>query len=77
MLSFDARKERILNTSHVVRLDDMEIYEVRDVESVGNVIFVETETNLLFQDLDVFTLSEAANMERAYSEILNTNFFAK
>jgi hypothetical protein len=42
-----------------------------------DVIFVETESGLCFQDLDVYTLEEAAKMERAMSEIQDTNYFTK
>lgn len=77
-MQFDDRVFRIADTTHVVRLEDMSVYRVKDIIPLGDdVIFVETESGLYFQDLDVYTLEEAAKMERAMTEIKDTNFFTE
>lgn len=70
MLGLDDRISRINETTHVVRIDDSVIYRVKDWKILDqNVIFVETETDLWFQDLDVLTLEEAANAERMLDKV--------
>lgn len=70
MLGLDDRISRISETTHVVRIDDSVIYRVKDWKILDqNVIFVETETDLWFQDLDVLTLEEAANAERMLDKV--------
>ena len=70
MLGLDDRISRISETTHVVRIDDSVIYRVKDWKVLDqNVIFVETETDLWFQDLDVLTLEEAANAERMLDKV--------
>lgn len=64
MLSYEERIDRILDASHIVRIEDSTIHVVDSVERLGSVIFVNTGTGLLFQDLDVFTLQEACDAER-------------
>ena len=69
-LSIEERWYRIKNTTHVVRPDDLTIYRVKDQKLVdGDLIFIETETDLWFQDLDVMTLEECAKAERAVQAI--------
>lgn len=70
MLGLDDRISRISETTHVVRIDDSVIYRIKDWKILDqNVIFVETETDLWFQDLDVLTLEEAANAERMLDKV--------
>ena len=69
LISFQERKQRILNTSHVILVGDSTVYRVDSVEQVGNIVFVNTDGGLLFQDLDVFTLEEACNAERIFLNI--------
>ena len=70
MLGLNDRISRISETTHVVRLDDSVIYRVKDWKLLDqNVIFVETETDLWFQDLDILTLEEAANAERMLDKV--------
>lgn len=69
-LSIEERWYRIKNTTHVVRPDDLTIYRVKDQKLVDeDLIFIETETDLWFQDLDVMTLEECAKAERAVQAI--------
>lgn len=69
-LSIEERWYRIKNTTHVVRPDDLTIYRVKDQKLVDkDLIFVETESDLWFQDLDVMTLEECAKAERAVQAI--------
>ena len=77
-MTFEDRVYRIADTTHIVRLEDSAVYRIRDIIPLGDdVIFVETESGLCFQDLDVYTLEEAARMERAMAEIQDTNYFTK
>lgn len=77
-MKFEDRVFRIADTTHVVRLEDSSVYRVKDILPLGDdVIFVETESGLYFQDLDVYTLEEAAKMERVMAEIKDTNYFTK
>ena len=70
MMDMHDRITRVLDTTHVVRIEDSIVYKVLDIVPLGDdVLFVETVSGLLFQDLDVFTLEEAANMERQFSEV--------
>ena len=59
LISFQERKERIINTSHVVLIDDSTVYLVDSVEHIGNIVFVNVGFGLLFQDMMVLTLEEA------------------
>jgi predicted phosphatase len=59
MLSFQERKERIINTSHIVLIDDSAVHIVDSVEQIGSIIFVNVGNGLLFQDTMVLTLEEA------------------
>ena len=69
-LSIEERWYRIKSTTHIVRPDDLTIYRVKDQKLVdGDLIFIETETDLWFQDLDVMTLEECAKAERAVQAI--------
>lgn len=64
-MTLNERVLRIENTSHVVRVEDSTVYRVSGVEVLDReTVFVNTESGLLFQDLDVFTLEEAAHVER-------------
>lgn len=47
----------------------MTIHSVHSVERIGKTIFVNTGSNLLFQDTDVFTLEEACDAERFINKI--------
>ena len=70
MISIEERKERIEGTTHIVRMEDSSIYRVSSVDHIGDgVIFVGTESDLFFQDLDVMTLEEAAAAERFIEKI--------
>lgn len=69
-LSIEERWYRIKNTTHIVRPDDLTIYRVKDQKLVDeDLIFIETESDLWFQDLDVMTLEECAKAERAVQAI--------
>ena len=77
-LSYEDRVYRMADTTHIIRLEDSAVYRIRDIIPLGDdVIFVETESGLFFLDLDVYTLEEAARMERAMAEIQDTNYFTK
>lgn len=65
-LSIEERYYRLRDTTHVVRPEDMTIYRLHDIKCIDNdLIFVEVEDGLWFQDLDVMTLEECANAETA------------
>ena len=71
MLSFQERKLRIINTSHIVTIDGGTVYQVYSVEQLGNLVYVNVG-GLLFQDLEVFTLEEAGEATKI---ILNIKAF--
>ena len=76
MISHEERKKRILNTSHIIWLEDSSVYRMAYVEVIDNLIFVGTENGLLFQDTDVLTLEEACHAEKIIINIkqeLNIN----
>ena len=68
-MAIQQRIDRIKSTTHIVRIEDSTIYVVAGVEVLGSVVFVDTSGGLLFQDLDVFTLEEAAEAERFLNKI--------
>lgn len=47
----------------------MTIHDIKSVERIGGIVFVNTTGNLLFQDLDVFTLEEACDAERFLNKV--------
>jgi len=69
MMNAQQRMDRILTTSKIIYLEDMTIHEVAKAEIIGDIIFVDTGTGLLFQDLDVLTLDEACDAERFINKI--------
>lgn len=69
MMNTQQRMDRILTTSKIIYLEDMTIHEVVKVEIIGDIVFVDTGTGLLFQDLDVLTLDEACDAERFINKI--------
>ncbi len=76
MISHEERKQRILDTSHIIWLEDFSVYQMAYVEIIDNIVFVGTEGGLLFQDMDVLTLEEACRAERLIINIkrkLNIN----
>lgn len=76
MISHEERKQRILNTSHIIWLEDSSVYRMAYVEIIDNIVFVGTEGGLLFQDMDVLTLEEACQAEQIIINIkqeLNIN----
>ena len=63
-MSIEERYYRLRDTTHVVRIDDMSVYRIQDIKCLDeDVIFVEVDDGLFFQDLDVMTLEECASME--------------
>jgi|GEM_PF-1358606 hypothetical protein len=73
MLEFEDRLARISNTSHIVCIDDMTIHKVSSVHSVCDDIYVQATDGLVFADLQVYTLEEAANIERKMINICRIN----
>ena len=69
MMNTQQRMDRILTTSKIIYLEDMTIHEVVKAEIIGDIVFVDTGTGLLFQDLDVLTLDEACDAERFINKI--------
>lgn len=69
LISFEERIDRISETTHIVYIEDMTVHQVSSVEQLGEIVFVNTGTGLLFQDLDVFTLEEACDAERFLNKI--------
>lgn len=63
-LTFSQRCERILSTSHVVYCDGYTVHLVDGIETHQDEVFVKCKDGMMFRDLDVFTLEEAANMEK-------------
>ena len=70
-IDFEERCERILNSSHVVYLNDMTIHLIHGIRTFQNEIYVECSDGTMFKDHDVYTLEEAADMERQFINICN------
>jgi hypothetical protein len=62
LVSYQERVERILKASHIVLPEDSSIYRVDSVERLGPIIFVNCGNRILFQDTEVFTLDEYAEI---------------
>lgn len=76
ILSYQERIDRILNTNHIVLIDDWSIHRVEGVYSLGNVIFIDTG-GVKYQDTEVMTLEEAGKGSMFYYdvlELLNINY---
>ena len=69
MISFEERIKRIQNQSKIVYLEDMTIHEVASVNQIGNYVIVTTAAGLSFQDVDIFTLDEICDAERAVNKL--------
>ena len=63
-MTFQDRIRRVSLTSHVVYTDDMTVHRVAGINSLKDEIYVQAADGMVFRDVDVFTLEEAANMER-------------
>ena len=68
MISFQERKDRILNTSHIVVIEDSTVHLVYAVVQVGSIIYVDVG-GVLFQDTEIMTLKEAGEAERFLNKI--------
>ena len=68
-MTIQQRIDRIKSTTHIVRIEDSTIYVVTGFEVLGDTVFVDASGGVLFQDLDVFTLEEAAGAERFLNKI--------
>ena len=69
-MSIEERYYRLRDTTHVVRIDDMSVYRIHDIKCLDeDIIFVEVDDGLFFQDLDVMTLEECASMEMQMQKI--------
>lgn len=69
-MSIEERYYRLRDTTHVVRIDDMSVYRIQDIKCLDeDIIFVEVDDGLFFQDLDVMTLEECASMEMQMQKI--------
>jgi hypothetical protein len=62
MLSNQERTDRILNTSHVILIDNSTVYRVDGLHWVGPVLFVNVE-GINYQDTELMTLEEASDCE--------------
>jgi hypothetical protein len=69
MMSIQERIDRIQDQTKIVRLEDMTIHEVSAVTHIGEAIIVTTTGGFQFLDIDVFTLDEICNAERAINKI--------
>ena len=68
-MTIEERWARIEGTTHIVRIENMEVYRIKKVRCLDDILFVETESDLCFQDLDVMTLEERASMEKQMNYI--------
>ena len=68
-MTIEERWARIEGTTHIVRVENMEVYRVKDIRCLDDLLFIETESDLWFQDLDVLTLEECASMEKQMNYI--------
>jgi len=73
MISFEKRLQRVSLTSHIVYSSDMTVHKVAAINTFLDEIYVQVTDGMVFRDIDVFTLEEAANMERKMLNICRTN----
>lgn len=73
MISFEKRLQRVSLTSHIVYSDDMTVHKVDSINTIEDEIYVQAADGMVFRDIDVFTLEEAANMERKMLNICRIN----
>jgi hypothetical protein len=69
ILSYQERIDRILNTNHIVLIDDWSIHRVESVYPLGNIIFIDTG-GVKYQDTEVMTLKEAGKGSMFYYDVL-------
>lgn len=67
------RINRICNSSYVIYLEDMLVYEVKFIKVYDDLIFIQTKDNLLFQDLDVLTVEEDMLITMQLFKLIETN----
>ena len=67
------RCDRIATTSHIVYSDDSTIHTVDGINVIDEEVYVSCKDGMMFLDLDVFTLEEAADVERSMINITKLN----
>jgi hypothetical protein len=67
------RCDRIATTTHIVYSDDSTIHTVDGINVIDDEVYVSCKDGMMFLDLDVFTLEEAANVERRMINITKLN----
>lgn len=67
------RCDRVANTTHIVYSDDSTIHTVDGINVIEDEVYVSCKDGMMFRDTDVFTLEEAANVERRMINICKLN----
>lgn len=67
-LSYQERIDRILNTEHIVLIDDWSVHRVEGIYPLGSVIFIDTGV-VNYQDTEVMTFEESTKSIEFYQNI--------
>lgn len=70
MLSYQERIDRILNTSHIVDINNSTVHRVEDITRVGSIIFINIG-GINYQDTEVMTLKEWSDSLMGLEQIVN------
>lgn len=71
LLSYQERIKRVLNTTHVISIENFKMFRVKSVQHVDDIIFVNVG-DIHFQDTEVMTLHEVNLAENALESIKKT-----
>jgi ABC-type uncharacterized transport system ATPase subunit len=64
MLNLQQRYDRVNDSTHIILYDDMTVHKVSHITSLKDCVLVYTEGNKVYQDTDLFTLSEIYQAEK-------------
>ena len=64
MLNLQQRYDRVNDSTHIILYDDMNVHKVSHITSLKDCVLVYTEGNKVYQDTDLFTLSEIYQAEK-------------
>lgn len=64
MLNLQQRYDRVNNSTPLIYIGDFSVHTVRSIQSLKDCVIVYTEGNKVYQDTDLFTLTELYQAEK-------------
>lgn len=64
MLNLQQRYDRVNNSTPLIYIGDFSVHTVRSIQSLKDCVIVYTKGNKVYQDTDLFTLSELYQAEK-------------